>query len=842
MKRATGLIFLLCCLTGIVVLSLAGPANAALTGIISGTVEDAATGKALSGANVILSPIGYSTVTDEAGELLFTAVPPGNYTLTANLVGYAEVRMTDVAVTQDHTTQIEITLDPAVVEAVGAEAVVVAARVHIRPEQTGSTYVQTAEDERTTLSQPNDRYQFPGLVFTQPGVVPDSTFFPHIRGARENQVGYMIEGIPIVEPNNNVFATNLVTVGLNRMELFTGGWDAQYGSQVGGVINEVVKRGDQVRGGSFEVAAGTPTNLHQFVLEAGDVGKEPGSSWYFAANAWGSQFPGDNFISKTPLCLDSIFKGVMPLNDEDSLTLLAHHGYAAYHFHFLHTREFNAATGLFEDAPEKIDNSTQAYNLDALTYTHSLGEKSYWTARLYRHNNFISVHAGSDIFVIFQRRQQRMFGAQLDYVSQESPDHLFYAGIWKIDSKNRWRTAMDFPPSFGPFDQEANNDTRNLQIYVQDTRRIAPRLNVGLGLRYEEMKFKRPEFGDLNLSEVSPRVGLTYELVPGRLLVRASAGKYVQFPPASRTGVLFREGDPSDPFSPPSWYMFQEGRSQLKPQKDTNRELGLEYKLDGNTLISASAFVRKSEDMLQLWAGPNDDPDDYDPGVFWDSPFRFASNGRGKYRGLELKIDRKLANNLRAWISYTKLNAKATTSAENVFPLGLSTTGDAEDMYPVDWDQEETLVCAASWKKGRLEVSPWLMWGSGFPFNLQSGLDIDPTGGFDHINDGGGNPIPILLNGQPQQATDPNTYRLGDNFLLSLNLTYHKDKDSEWFLDIYNILDRRDVTNMVWYHPDTGAVLGLRPANATYPFGYIEYVPFSSTLPRSIAFGLRQRF
>jgi len=820
----------------------AGPAKAALTGVISGSVKDANSAAPLAGANVVLAPIGYSTVTDKNGKYLFTAVPPGTYTLTVSLVGYAEEKVVNLAVTQDHTSTVESALKPAVVEAKGAEAVVVAARVNLHPEQTGSAYVETSEDERATLSQPNDRYQFPGLVFTQPGVVPDSTFFPHIRGARETQVGYMIDGIPIVEPNNNAFATNLVTVGLNRMELLTGGWDAQYGSQVGGVINEVVKRGDQVRGGFFETTAGSPTGLHQFIFESGDAGRRPGSSWYFSGSAWRSRFPGDNFLNRTPMVLDSIFKGVLPLKGKDSLTLLANHGYGAFNFHYSHTREFDTATGLFEDSPENLDNSTQAYNLDALTYSHTVNDKSYWTARLYRLNNFITIHAGSDIFMIFQRRQQAMSGLQLDYVSQQSADHRFYAGLWRIDSKNRWRNAMDYPPVFGPLDQEANNNTRNLQMYVQDTRRIAPRLNLGLGLRYEEMKYVRPVYGDLNLAAVSPRVGLTYELVPGKLLVRASGGRYVQFPPATRTGVVFREGNPFTPDDPLSWYLVQEGRSQLKPQKDTNRELGLEYKLDNNTLISLSAFSRNSTQMLQRWAGPSDNIDDFDPATFWDYPFRFASNGQGRYRGLELKIDRKMAKDLRAWVSYTRLNAKATASAENAFPLGISTTDDPDELFPVDWDQRDTLALAANWKVKRLQVSPWAIWGSGFPFALQSGLDIDPTGDFNFIHDGDGNEIPILINGQPQEETAPGKLRTGRNLVVSLNLNFQAKENTECFVEIYNIFDRRDVTNMVWYHPDSGAVLGTQPPNATYPNGYIEYVPFTTTLPRSFAFGFRVRF
>jgi outer membrane receptor protein involved in Fe transport len=818
------------------------PGHAALTGIIAGSVKDIKTNAPLSGANVTLTPVGYTAVTDAMGTFLFTAVPPGNYTVAIGLVGYTDQEIIDVAVTQDFTTRIEVNLAPEVVEVSNAVATVTGARVNLHPEQTGSSYVVTAEDEHITLSQPNDRYQFPGLVFTQPGVVPDSTFFPHIRGARSNQVGYMIDGIPIVEPNNNVFATNIVTVGLNRLELLTGGWDAQYGSQVGGVLNEVVKRGDQVRGGFVEFGFGTPTALSQMVFERGDTGTKPGSSYYFAGNIWQTKFPGDDFQSKAPAVLDGLFKGILPISSKDSLTLLANHGFAKYDFRYRHTRDFDRTTGLFVDVPEDMDNANQNYNLDALSLTHKINDNSYWTARVYRHDNHINIHMGSDIFGTFQSRKQSMLGGQFDYVRQMGPNHVLYAGIWQINSKNHWRLAMDMPPVYGPFDQRASNDTRNLQMYLQDTRRIAPRLDLGLGLRYETMTYDRALYGDLDLKEVSPRAGLTYEVVPGKVLLRGSIGKYVQFPPAARTGQRFREGDPFSPYDPESWYMLQEGPSQLKAQEDINRELGLEAKLNSNTLLSLTAFRRTSRQMLQRWAGPTDDTDDYDPNEFSPYPFRFASNGKGQFQGLEMKVDRKMSDNLRAWLSYTRLNAKATTSLENAFPLGISTGDDPDKLFPVDWDQRDTLALAANWKLGKLSVDPWLIWGSGYPYALQSGLDIDPNGGFNYITDGFGNQIPILVNGQPQQESAPNKLRTGANLVVSLNLNYKSNSDTEWFVDIYNLFDRRDVTNFVWYHPDTGAILGLKPPTPEYPYGYIDYVAFTKTLPRSFTIGLRRKF
>ena len=224
------------------------PVWGAVTGVVSGTVTDEETGEALTGANVSVTGTDLRTVTDARGRFVITNVPPGGYTVSLSLVGYTEAQVTEVAVVQGQVSQLTVALEPTVVEVPGAEAVIKAARVALRRDVTASVYAITAADEQLTLSQPNDRYQFPGLVFAQPGVVPDNTFYPHIRGARSNQVGYFLDGIPITEPNANVFATNIVSIGLDRLELFTGGYPAEYGGFTGGIINQVVKRGTRSAG------------------------------------------------------------------------------------------------------------------------------------------------------------------------------------------------------------------------------------------------------------------------------------------------------------------------------------------------------------------------------------------------------------------------------------------------------------------------------------------------------------------------------------------------------------------------------------------------------------------
>ena len=826
--------------------ALAVPAHALVTGIISGKVTDAETGAPLSGANVVLTGTTLTTVTDDAGRYVITNVPPGAYQVAASLVGYAEVVTTGVEVLQDQTTATDVSLKRTVVEVPGAKAEVVAERVKPRKDVTATVYSVNSKEEQLTRGQPNDLYQFPGIVFGQPGVIPDSTAYPHIRGARDDQVGYFLEGIPIVEPNNNVFTTNIVTVGLDRLELYTGGYPAQYGGYVGGIINEVIKRGDQVRGGFLDMSFGSPGDYQDMILEAGRV--DGRWNWYASSNVWRSNFPGNKFTNEAPTVSDGIVKAIYDLGPKDKLTLLANHGYARYFFVFPKSMTFDPNIGDFVPAPAGMDYGRQAYGVDALTLNHTVSAKSFWTARFYHSHNNLLLDLSSDVQNFWIERWQDINGFQADYTNQIRPRHLVKAGLWYLPSGNFQRAVMNLgiPPEFeiGPLDYTAENDTRNLQAYVGDHWSVSDRLTLDLGVRHHRMRYDRAHFPNLTLARTSPRAGATYVTGP-RTLLRASWGKYVQMPPAARTAILFADNFANQR---PFFSSIQEERSDLLPEVDTAYDLGIEQKIGHSTLLTATYFKRKSKQMIQLWRGPSDD-------VFVpDDPFHFASNGQGESHGVELKADRRLAHDVEGSVSYTFAKARATSTANNAFPFGSpeSTGTGLDKQFFVDWDQRHTAALVLNWKRGKWEINPWVSYGSGYKYGQGGGdlggdgfqYGINPTftdaSGVTHPYGEFGD-VPILVNGK-LQPTDPDALRTGDHHILSLNISYHAKGGQTWFLALHNILRSDTATNLVWFDPRTSAVLGFQPPTTQFPHGFIQYVPFTRSPPFAAILGFRQAF
>lgn len=865
--RATQCRIVVACTIFVLVTLSVFSAWGAVTGVISGAVKDADTGEPLSGANLVLSNSDLTTVSDAEGKFIITNVPPGQYVLCVSLVGYTDLNLYDVAVIQGQETRLEVLLQPTVMEVTGAVEKITAPRVTLRRDLVAPVYVVTSADEYLTLSQPNDRYQFPGLVFAQPGVVPDNTFYPHLRGARANQVGYFLDGIPITEPNASVFATNIVSIGLDRLELFTGSYPIEYGGYTGGIINEVVKRGDQMERGLVDVGFGTPYDFGGLILEKGAV--DHAANWYYGLYNWHSKFNENLFTSEAPTVSDGIAKVIYDTGGKDRLTLLSHHGYSRYLFPFERMFTFNPELGQWEFVDPSATFGRQGYDIDSLALNRTLSPTAFWNLRFSRIAHFLDLDLGDPGNSFWQQRNERMFVGQFDYQRQLG-NHRLSAGVWQLDSDNNSRYSV-FGTQYSPFgllDSISNNDTRNTQIYLGDKWQVNDRLLLALGARYDGMTYDREVAGDTSLSETTARAGATYVLNP-RFLLRGAVGSYVGFPRANLIAnrfVPYLTENPDFEDWGLTWDMLYFTSFPLRPQIDREQELGFEWKVGSNTRVTATAFSRKSSQMMQRWQGvqhdefgewaldengnpiPSFDLSDFDE----SAPVWFAANGTGTTRGAELQVDRKLSDSTRFWLSYTYLDAKATSSQDNLYPFGygfLNQTDPASlaQEFPVDWNQEHTAVFALHRQFGKLAVNPWVVYGSGFPYG-QSGLDV---GGSDpaHV------PNPYYDPEDPESPEElvvpenyldpsdpskgfisPNSLTTGSNLTFSLNLWYDLGPGRQVYLQIYNLFNRDDVTSYAIYHPRTGGIIG------DVADGAVTYVPFSRTPPRFFALGVRQEF
>jgi len=243
------------------VVSLAPAVLAQSAGSISGTVLDGS-GAALPGATVTASnpaqAVNQTATTNPAGVFLLPQLPPGTYSVAAELTGFKRIEKSNVIL----STRSAINVGVFVLE-VGnmAETVTVEA-------ETGRLQIQSESAERSDLvtnKQLRDLAlngrNITDLFKTIPGVIAGGTITTstvqnvvgsfNINGARNNQTEYTVDGVTNLNLGNNNGA--LVTINPDSVEevkILTSNFQAEYSRAGAGFIALTTRGGtNEYRGG-----------------------------------------------------------------------------------------------------------------------------------------------------------------------------------------------------------------------------------------------------------------------------------------------------------------------------------------------------------------------------------------------------------------------------------------------------------------------------------------------------------------------------------------------------------------------------------------------------------------
>ncbi len=203
--------------------------SAGETGKIVGRVVDAGTGEGLPAANVVIVGEELGAATDLGGTYVILNVPVGRYSVEASMVGFRTVTMTGVHIESDRTTTVDFRLDETTIAMPGV--VVRAEKPMVSKEMVAARYSVQAEQIHFL---PGDRLA--ELVLFQSGVArTESTF--HVRGGRATEVDYLLDGVSVVDPLNGEFGIELSRGVADEVIFMPGGFSAEYGRAMSGVIN-----------------------------------------------------------------------------------------------------------------------------------------------------------------------------------------------------------------------------------------------------------------------------------------------------------------------------------------------------------------------------------------------------------------------------------------------------------------------------------------------------------------------------------------------------------------------------------------------------------------------------
>jgi hypothetical protein len=228
----------------------------ALLGQTTGTVEGSITdqsGAALPGVTVeITSPNLQGTrtaVTSANGNYRFPSLPPGTYTVTATLAGFGKVQKRAV-VTLDATASVDLQMNLSTT----AEVTVTgeAPLVDSTSTTTGSNYNAKVIDKL-----PVGR-NYADIVFAQPGVQADygetqgRSLAISIYGSTSSENQFLIDGVNTTNVIKGFQGKDINNEFVQEVEVKTGGYQAEYGRNTGGVINVITKSGgNEFHGGAF---------------------------------------------------------------------------------------------------------------------------------------------------------------------------------------------------------------------------------------------------------------------------------------------------------------------------------------------------------------------------------------------------------------------------------------------------------------------------------------------------------------------------------------------------------------------------------------------------------------
>ena len=684
---------------------------AAQTGSIQGTVKDAA-GKPIKGAQVLLQGGGLpqEARTDGSGYFSFSGVQPGAYTVQINVVTFNSSAQS-INVQQDVMSSVEVALTKKTINITGG-------RVQIAPTNRNGTDTHvtvSARDEQREKSQPNNLYQFTGLLNYKPGVTEDSGQYPHIRGSDQNQINYEVDGIDVRDPIFNQFATNLVTVGIRSANVITGGAGAEFGGAAGGYLNAVTVNGRDIApnkpvGGFFESTFGPGAGWAYRGLntQVGGVLLNKKLDYAFSSIDFSTRYPGNYQLSELHSSQDSSGKVNYYASPNDLLTVYYEHGSEDYNNYQ------TTSNPLFFDSDRLLtdpvtgrqyysvrnlgtnfnDHSVQTNDLEHFTYKHNFSSNSFVQARVYQLHQATPGHFESANNWNFLATN--ITGTQLDYSNQLSKSNIFKTGIQYTDDKGSYfRQIVNVQT--GPLDPKNNPSyadriyaayPKDFALYLSDQiRALDNKLTLDLGARFNSVTYKVQDSkyldsigqsnpGGYTTKSTDPRLGLGYSPSPdltfrtsyGINSQRADARRIQRVAPIDVGAIGTNIG--TDPLSQSrsDYKVLPLNHIKLSHAKDF--DFGVEKAVNLNNgiaqgayLIGVTGYTKYVYDLAYLNSA------NYDLNAGSQTPFLYSNDGRSHVSGVEVTLRKRLVkpSDWNGYINYTNQVARANVLSSNAY-------------------------------------------------------------------------------------------------------------------------------------------------------------------------------
>jgi outer membrane receptor for ferrienterochelin and colicin len=696
---------------------------AGTTGIIEGKIQEKTTHNPLIGATILLVGTPYGSVADANGNFVIYNIPTGKYNLRIHIIGYKTLVVQNVEIHSDLRTSIVADLEPS---AIGMDEVVIQAeRPQIEHDITGSTH-RVGGTELNALPVTS----FTDILGLQAGTTQEG----NVRGGKSSEVIYLIDGLAVQDVLSGGLSSELPNSSIVDLTMQTGGFDAEYGNALSGVVNVVTKSGSNetecsVRLDKDDLFGGTENSKNNEVELAMSGPVITDRMFFFFSgnyNATGTRWWQD-FQRFFSMPVDQSINGfgkmdliITPTIRWSNQILFSQHDWRDYEFSW----RFNLS-GL-----PKQEKST--YRLASIL-SHTISDKSFYSLRLskyhventiggatrldvdpmdvYQYDFFLQyIISGSQ--ALWSKTTQDIYTAKGDFTTKLGDVHLVKCGV----EFNYYDVAADvekYEPRKTYFGKplvtlaQLNYSTcynyfpKSGSIYLQDKIETKTGTIFSLGLRYDflDPTASRPaiELIPINQNEYqtqvtgytraslkqqfSPRVGLAMPLTSSASIF-INYGYYFQFP---LFDYLYSGLDVVTLQRGASAVL---GNPDLEPERTQAWEVSIRQILNNEFVASATYFRKTTTNLVDsktFVAMDSKTAGDFGFSEYVNNPYAAAS-------GIELVLRRSKATWITGEISYTYMSAEGLSDRASQ-GLDLAQWGFTPNiaLYPLSWDQRHTL-------------------------------------------------------------------------------------------------------------------------------------------------------
>ena len=245
-----------------VLCALGSAATAQETGRIRGSVVDSTTSQPLFATVAVLST-PHGTNVPATGRFVIDGVPPGTYRVRATFIGYAPKEQ---AVTVTAGADVSVSFALVRLDAAGTtqKIVVTADKSLVDVSEVSTVRSASAQDiSKLAVDEVGE------IIQRQVGVAGENEEM-HIRGGRTDETQIRLENVAMKNVVTGAqVGASLPAKAVENIEVITGGYEAEYGQAISGIVNVQLKEAGYEKRSAVEYHSGNNDLQRMFVQTEG---------------------------------------------------------------------------------------------------------------------------------------------------------------------------------------------------------------------------------------------------------------------------------------------------------------------------------------------------------------------------------------------------------------------------------------------------------------------------------------------------------------------------------------------------------------------------------------------